>query len=97
MGKWVVNVHALAKTLKRQVKKRRPEGRLFYIQILKNSGAGWRVVVIASSNYDAANNSSRSYDSYDYAATATKLAFFLGCGASALYLGSCNRLNGRRK
>jgi hypothetical protein len=64
---------------------------------LKKSGAGWRVIVVASSDYNTADNSNSSQNSDDYAATATKLAFFLGASANALYLGSANCLSSRRE
>jgi hypothetical protein len=51
------------------------------------SRAGRGVVVIASGNHDTRNDSSRSENSNDNAATAAKLAFFLRSRSSALNSG----------
>jgi hypothetical protein len=87
----------MSSTERIKLKKRRPEGRLFKTLNLQKSGAGWAIIVVASSDNDTANNSNGSQDSNDYAASATDFAFFLGTGAYALNLGSANCLCSRRK
>jgi hypothetical protein len=63
----------------------------------QKSGAGWAIVVIASSDNDTADNSNSSQNSNDNAAASANFAFFLGASAYALNLGSANCLCSRRE
>jgi deaminated glutathione amidase len=86
--------------MKLVVKKRRPKDRLFRKLADRLSGAGRRVVVVASGNNDTGDHSSSCEDGDDNAATTAELAFFLG-STSALHLGSdglcrCSSLSNHR-